>query len=263
MLTTMKAKIISGLFAVALFLLATPVFADTVSVVSDTDVDVVGVYNKAGGGSTLVPTNMKAVRAQEPKPYPTGYVHEGSEVTNSVWDNDVSWSFQTNAPTADWIWETERAEGPADYDVSDPLYDADASKWGRVVVFEKTFDIDGIPGNGTLHVAADNGWEVLINGEYLARSSTVVAGWETSNLHQAYLTTSGWQTVGDAVVPSSMFDTGENTITILAGNEYYDNDDSPNTDVPAYRADPYRQLNPGALIFKMDVNYTPVEPLVN
>jgi uncharacterized repeat protein (TIGR01451 family) len=238
--------------------MAVPVFAATTSVVSDTSVQIVGVYNEAGGVSTYVDLSgspLNAVRAQEPKPYPTGYVTEPPEVTNSVWDTGTGNYFAATA--ADWIWETERAEWAANYDVSNPLYDADASRYGRVVVFEQTFNIPGSPLSGMLHITADNCVEVWINGVYLNRSATAkVAGWELTNLHEASVATNGWQTVNHWAVPAASLVMGSNTIKILAANEYYWNDGGDtNTPVPPYLASPYRQQNPGALIFKLDVEY--------
>jgi hypothetical protein len=106
-----------------------------------------------------------------------------------------------------------------------------------------------------LHITADNCWEVWINGVYLTRSATAkVAGWELTNLHEASVATTGWQTVGHVAVPGAMLNMGSNTITILAANEYYWTDDG-NSPSPPYVASPYRQQNPGALIFKLDVEY--------
>jgi uncharacterized repeat protein (TIGR01451 family) len=245
--------------------MATPAMAatGTVTVNSDTTVQIVGVYNEAGGVSTFVDLSgspLNAVRAQEPKPYPNGYVSEGPEVANSIWDTNVNWSFQTNAPLADWIWEIERAEWPATvYAVGHPLYDADASKWGRVVVFQKTFAINGTPTEGSvINITADNCYEVRINGQFLARSATAkVAGWETSDLHEASVATNGWQTVGHHTIPAVMLQNGVNTLVVLAGDEYYDSNDG-NSSVPAYVAVPYRQMNPGAVIFSLTAIYEEV-----
>ncbi|MDB9944466.1 hypothetical protein OAD26_00505 [bacterium] len=250
-----SAFVVAALIALFLFLGgAGTASADTLTVVSDTDVDVVGVYNKAGGGSVLVPTSKSAVIAAEPTNYPTVYAIQPS---NSVWDNGTDLYFQNTNPGAEWIWETERAEDPAtDYSFGEDLYDADASTNGRVVVFEQTFTIAGTPQDSELHISADNGWEVLINGAYLARSSSVVAGWETTDLHEASLDGSDWQKVDHVVVPASALNNGENTITVLAGNEYLATGDGSNQS-PAFTADPYSQKNPGAVIFKMDVEYDP------
>lgn len=262
-------KILIGLFVISIALTGIvsskpTLAATTLIVVSDTSVKIIGVYNKAGGPANYVDLSgspLNSVRAQEPKPYPTGYVSEGAEVTSSVWDTGTSLYFQNTNPGADWIWETERAEGPSNYASSSLLYDAAAYTNGRVIVFEKKFNIAGEPQSGTLHIAADNAYEVWINGTFLARSATAkVAGWELTNLKEPSVATNGWQTVGHIAVPASMLINGENTIKILAANEYFWSDDG-NSPSPALRLSPYYQYNPGALIFKMDVSYEPISPL--
>ncbi len=234
------------------------------SVNSDTSVQIVGVYNKGVSPTNFVDLNsspFNAVRAQEPKPYPSGYVSEPPEVTDSIWDTAVNWSFQTNALVADWIWETERAEGPANYSGNDPLYDDAAYTHGRVVKFQKTFTINGIPQSGTLFITADNAYEVWINSNHIARSGTAfVSGWELTDLHQASVDTTNWQNVGQYAISAGDLVNGSNTITILAGNEYFWSDDG-NSPSPALNLDPYYQYNPGALIFSLDVNYDPILPL--
>jgi hypothetical protein len=255
----MKKVIITLSVCLLAFSFAGIAAADSTSVVSDSSVKITGVYNLAGGPANYVDLSgspFNAVIALEPTNYPTTYA---LQPLNSVWDTGTSLYFQNTNPGADWIWETDRAEGPANYDSADPLYDAAASTDGRVVVFEKTFDINGIPQDSVLHIAADNGWEVFINGTYLARSSTTTAGWELSNLHESYLNTTGWQSVGHINVPAAMLVSGENTIKVLAGNEYFASDDG-NNPTPPLREDPYYQYNPGALIFKMDVSYESINP---
>jgi uncharacterized repeat protein (TIGR01451 family) len=237
---------------------AVPVMAASMTINSDTSVQVVGVYNKAGGGSSFVDLSsapLNALRAQEPKPYPTGYVSEGPEVTGSVWDTGVNWSFQTNAPNADWIWETERSEGPSSYDVSNPLYDAAAYTNGRVVVFEKEFTITGTPLDSNIRITADNCWEVFINGISMGKSATAkVASWWSTNLRETSVATTGWQSVGNVNIPAASLNNGLNTLTIYAANEYFFSDDGNNPS-PALRVSPYYQYNPGAMIFSMTVNY--------
>ncbi len=245
------------------FAFVTVAKADIFSVVSDTGIEIVGVYNKASGGSAFVdlsgsPSN--AVLAAEPMVYPTVYAVDNP---NSLWDSGTGFYFQTTNPGAKWIWDTVHAEDAAGLGGS--LTDSDASTNGRVVIFQKTFNIAGIPQNSLLHITADNGYEVWVNGVYLARSASAkVAGWELTNLFEASLGSTGWQTVGHLNIPAVMLNTGSNTIKILAGNEQYDYI-SPyefnNSTQPVYRLSPYQQLNPGAAIFKLDVIYTPVLPL--
>jgi len=230
------------------------------TVVSDTSVLITGVHNKAGGGSSFVDLSgspLTAVRAWEPDPYSTTYPVEPPEATDSTWDNGVNW-FEDNGSAADWIWETHIAEGPASYNISDPLYDADAAWYGRVVLFETTFNIPGNPLSATLHIAADNGYEAWVNTGTHYRSPTAAAGWETSNLHQSWLTTSGWQSYGTFVISGSELVNGSNTLYVLAGNEYFWSDDGNSPTPPTqgtWGSPGYRQYNPGAAIFQLDVEY--------
>ena len=229
----------------------------TTCVVSDNGTLITKVYNKAGGGNAVVDLSgapMNAVEAYEPKPYPTGYPVEPPETTDSVWDNGVNW-FEDNGSAADWIWETHLAEGPTSYDINSSLYDADAARWGRVVLLETGFDIPGIPTSATLHIAADNAYEFWLNGGTSTRSATAAggAGWENSSLHESNVHTSGWQTVGPYDVLGDLT-TGSNTLYVLAGNEYFWGDDSLNFDNPT-RSDPYAQYNPGAAIFELCVDW--------
>lgn len=231
------------------------------TVVSSTSTPIIGVYNKAGGGNAFVDlsiTPILAVAAWEPDPYPNTYPIEGPEATDSTWDNGVNW-FEDNGSTADWIWETHLANGPAEYDVSNPLYDTDAAINGRVVLFKTTFDIPAgyYPTSATLRIAADNGWEAWVNGGTHYLSTTVSgAGWETSNLHQAYLKTDGWQNFGTINIPLSELVSVTNTLYFLAGNEYFAHDDG-NDPTPA------SLYNPGAAIFQLDINYETEAPAIS
>jgi hypothetical protein len=231
----------------------------TMTVVSNTSVLITGVYNKAGGVNNFVDLSsspLSAVRAWEPDPYSTTYPVEPSEATDSTWDNGVDW-FEDNGSAADWIWETHLAEGPASYDTTDPLYDADAARYGRVVLFETNFNIPGNPISATLRIAADNGYEAWVNSGTHYRSATAAAGWETSNLTQSWLTTSGWQSYGTFSISGGELVNGSNTLYVLAGNEYFWSDDgnSPTPPTQGTWPDDYNQYNPGAAIFQLDVEY--------
>jgi len=157
----------------------------TTCVVSDNSTLITKVYNKAGGGNAEVDLSgapMNAVEAYEPKPYPTVYPLEPPETIDSVWDNGVNW-FEDNSSSADWIWDTHHAEDPASYNITDPLYDANAARWGRVVLLETDLDIPGIPTLAALHIAADNAYEFWLNSGTSTRSATAkVAGWESMTL---------------------------------------------------------------------------------
>jgi len=231
-----------------------PTGPGTLSVVSDEDVMITMVYNnKDYTGALAVPTSQYAVRAWEPDPYPNTYPVEPPEAIDSTWDNGVNW-FEDNSSSADWIWETHLANGPADYDTSDPLYDADASISGRVVLFEATFNVPGNPTSATLRIAADNGYEAWVNDGTPHYSPTVSGdGWETSSLHEKDLNTSGWKAFGTITINASELVTGLNTLYVLAGNEYFASDDG-NTSTPA------SLYNPGAVIFQLDVEYETEAP---
>ena len=232
----------------------------SITVVSSESTQIIGVYNKAGGGNNYVDlslSSMFAVRAWEPDPYPNTYPTEPPEATDSTWDNGVNW-FEDNHSTADWIWETHLANDPATvYGSTSPLYDANAAINGRVVLFATTFEIPGYPTSATLRIAADNGWEAWVNDGTHHKSSTVHDGtgikWYESNLHQAYLNTNGWQSYGTITIPASELHSGTNTLYVLAGNEYFAADDG-NTQTPA------SLYNPGATIFQLDVAYETESP---
>jgi len=229
----------------------------SLSVISDENTMITKVYNKAGGGSEEVPTSQNAVRAWEPDPYSTTYPVEPAEATDSTWDSGVPW-FQANS-SADWIWETHIAEGPASYDPADSLYDDNAPRWGRVVLFEATFDIPGNPTSATLHIAADNGYEVWVNNGSHHFSTRVVggSGWENSALRETSLLTTGWAYDGNFTIPASDLASGPNTLYVLAGNEYCWTDDAPNLvpTVGTWGEPGYHQFNHGAVIFHLDIDY--------
>jgi hypothetical protein len=234
--------------------------AGSLSVVSDASVKIVGVYNKAGGPANyvnLTGSPLNAVLAAEPNPYETTYPSEPPENLNSTWDIGTGKYFQDTNPGADWIWETQRAEDPATvYALGSPLYDPDASSNGRVVVFQKTFTVSGSPQYATLHIAADNGYEVWLNGTHVAISDTAHGAWATSELYEASLNSQGWQAVQHYSGLGSLLVTGTNTLKIVAGNEYY-HPSNPDFETNNKPCPPYvagvRQQNPGALIFKLDI----------
>lgn len=206
---------IFGALVLAL-MLTTPAHAASMSVVSDETVDVVGVYNKSGDDATLVPASAKAVIAVEPTTYPTDF---SAGATNSVWDNGTGLYFQNASPVAEWIWDTERVEDAST--LSDPLLaDPDASSNGRVVVFEKTFTINGTPQDSVMRIAADNGWEVFVNGTSVGKSASAkVDQWYLTDLKEGSLGSTGWQTVGLLNIPAASLNDGSNTIRVYAGNE--------------------------------------------
>jgi hypothetical protein len=278
----------AGLLVIILVMviaMAVPVMAATntmhvVSGTGDTGVQVIGVYNKAGGVSNYIDlhlTPFNAVLADEPTDYPKTYSNEPPTVQNSVWDSGTNYFFQNSGDLADWIWETPRAEDPAGYASSNPsLYDSNASSNGRAVVFQKQFMLPGTPTSAVLNITADNCYEVWINGKPLARSATAKQdGWANNNMDETWVASRHWQDIGTYTINVSDLKINDtNTIKIIAGNEFYHqtiaNYEDNNVEVPPYQpyeAGPpekkYFQQNPAGLIFQMDITYdTPVNPPV-
>jgi len=123
---------------------------------------------------------------------------------------------------ADWIWETEYTD--------DPPAGAQAPIDGRVVQFERTFDIPCLPAEATLHITVDNGYTVWINGNLIGCAQVdscggaspctdPCIGWETSNLTEPFVYTNGWEIVETYTIPASYLVAGTNTLVILAANE--------------------------------------------
>jgi predicted ribosomally synthesized peptide with SipW-like signal peptide len=166
-------------------------------IVSDTDTMVTWV-----NGASITPRN--AVYAWE----------------HSNWAN-IDHTFSDGAQ---WIWETYRTDEPG----------GDAPIDGRVVRFERTFEIPCSPAGATLHITVDNGYTVWING-YLVGCAQVDAdgsgpcsdgdpcaciGWETSDLTEDYVNSHDWTTVEVYTIPSAYLIDGTNVLVILAANEY-------------------------------------------
>jgi len=96
-------------------------------------------------------------------------------------------------------------------------------------------------------IACDNGYEVFLNGTSLG-SDNVYGVWRPSDLKQAFVDVSGWETVGSYDLLADLVD-GTNVLTIDAANEYFNTDDQGN---------PYlgtQSNNPGACIFAADIDY--------
>jgi len=125
-------------------------------------------------------------------------------------------------PKADWIWETYRTDDPG----------AQAPIDGRVVRFERTFDIPCSPNGATLHMTVDNGYAVWINSHLVGCAQVEPAwadpcigcceGWETSGLTESFVHTDGWDNVETYTIPASSLVAGTNTLVILAANEQMD-----------------------------------------
>ncbi len=142
---------------------------------------------------------------------------------------------------ADWIWETEYTDGPG----------GDAPIDGRVVQFERTFDIPCWPVGAELYITVDNGYTVWINGNLVGCAQVEPAwsdpcigcceGWETSDLTEAHVDTSDWMTVEHYTIDSTDLVTGENVLVILAANEQMDGGNATS--------------NPAGLIYWLEVEW--------
>jgi len=175
-----------------------------------------------------------AVDAYEPNTwYPNPPYTESSP---SLWDNVISSSHNFELSGADWIWNT--------YFVND---DDSTHGWsGEIVEFTRTFDIPGTPTAGTLWITCDNGYEAKLNGQHIG-SAQLSGEWRTSDLHEAYVHTYGWQTAESYNVLGAL-GTGQNTLAITGVNEYLNTDDG----------DPFlgdEGKNPAGLIYELNINY--------
>lgn len=134
-------------------------------------------------------------------------------VEKSYWDIGLEGpeGYDFSASGADWIWESYRTVHPVA---------------GDIVEFEKTFEPEADLVSGTLHITCDNGYEAYINGGLLG-SGQVYGDWRNSDLTEAYVNTGGWQSVEHFDI-TGLLHSGENTLTIVAANEYMDDDDPPN-----------------------------------
>ena len=183
---------------------------------------------KGNGDSDSYPQN--AVRAWEPF----------GDHDPSYWDNHVDYNFGNSG--ADWIWESYRVMHPVK---------------GDIVTFERLFKIGshhrcpshrcfcGWPRRllAVLHITADNGYEVYLNGKFVG-SAQLGDGYATSDLTEEYVNTNGWQTVEHYKV-SKLLKSGINNLTIIAANEYMGPNDG--------QADGTIDTNPAGLIFELEI----------
>jgi len=175
------------------------------------------------------------------------WVHPG-------WFSGLTWKGWSGAQ---WIWDT--------YESDDPIQSPSASITGRVVRFERTFNISGTPTAGTLHIAVDNGYEVWLNGQFVGTDNVWPLppgdlSWRTSNLKQEHVDWTNWQTVGNYNV-IGLLQSGTNTLMIIAGNEYMYTDDTQPSGTSWPRtggsAEPVgnKSNNPGGVVFQLDIDY--------
>jgi PKD repeat protein len=140
-----------------------------------------------------------------------GNVPGASYPTNAVlawvhgsWWSGLTYNFGYPSNTAQWIWESYRPVHPVD---------------GDIVYLQRSFTIPGTPTGATIYVTCDNGYEASINGNTLGRAQ-FEDGWETSDLTENYVHSSGWQSVESWTVPANWLVSGTNVLRITAVNEY-------------------------------------------
>jgi predicted ribosomally synthesized peptide with SipW-like signal peptide len=127
-------------------------------------------------------------------------------------------------PKAGWIWETEYTNEPGGWG-DWPGGWPSSSATGRVVRFERTFEIPCSPNGATLHITVDNGYTVWINGHLVgcaqvdSGETNPCIGWENYTLTETYVNSHGWEDVETYTIPASSLEVGANTLVILAANE--------------------------------------------
>ena len=147
------------------------------------------------------------------------------------WNDRLTYDFDDDA---EWIWESFRVDNPIE---------------GDVVTFEREFEVPGPPLGGTLQIAADNGFAVYLNGEFLEASPTLpqypnFGDPEDRYLTEEYVNSSGWQNVQEIDLTDELVQ-GDNTLTIVAANEYMGPlDGQSNGTIDS---------NPGGVIFEFGV----------
>ncbi len=135
-------------------------------------------------------------------------VDDGPATAVETWEHDA-W-LDESADGAKWIWSTA--------EVIDPAVD-------EAHTFTETFNVVGTPTGGSLSIAADNGYEVTLNGNAVCSSNT-------SDPHYAAYEV--------CPIPAASFNSGPNTLVVKTTNLQYATQD-PHT-------------NPAGVIYKLTVN---------
>lgn len=225
--------------------------------------------------STFATITGPAAPANEPGvngSYPSCAAQSPSDVTPSLWDLNITpkpASFnEFNTAGADWIWDTTQI----------PLAEAIS---GEVNYFTQTLDVPGLPvARGDVYIAADNAYQVAVNGSVLGSARFGPGFFASSELREDVglgpqlgdwgVASQGWQPVGHY-----MFDPvqGANKLDVTAANEYqYNGADSTVGPADRYKGwngsayttqvtpDPTPNLadkctNPGGVIFMASVDY--------
>lgn len=195
--------------------------------------------------------------AMEPFNYPNCGSYR-QDKPGSVWDMEVNKQFNFEFYGAKWIWNTPHPEHPIE---------------GDVVTFERTFELPkGFFVNGFLVMTADNGYEVMFNGNSLGRAQ-LGPGFPDTLKEQV----EAYPRVGDWGVASQFWQDiewysisqfavpGENSLVVRAANEYMFSDDryltfptmsgAATDNVPGAMPGQDPCYNPAGLIFKLFVQY--------
>ena len=98
-----------------------------------------------------------------------------------------------------------------------------------------------MPQSGVLHITADNGYEVWLNGEYVG-GAQVMGDWQNSNRTEPFVHSQGWQSVENYDV-SAKLQKGANTLIVTAANEYRGALDNEETGTA--------ESNPAGVIFEL------------
>jgi len=208
------------------------VLADCIDIVSD---NTTMVEDGNVDGATYP---CYAVEAWEPGPnYPNDGPDDSGWEANSLWDQRVDYDF--DAVGADWIWESYRVVHPIT---------------GDIVNFSKTFDIPGmyvISLAGMMYITCDNGYELYVNDDFVG-SAQVSGDWINSDLTQAYVDTTNWQSTESFDISANL-SCGTNKIFIPAVNEELSIASGDHT------MDGTLSNNPGALIYYASVCYEVVD----
>lgn len=211
---------------------------ETLTIVSDTSTAVTEVND--------VPVAQNAVEAYEPSPsaFPDCDTATILDDFKSLWDKGIGGKSATfTAAGADWIWNTANPEHVID---------------GDVVTFQETFDCSFATG-GSILITADNGYYVGLNGTVVGSAQLFEAF--PGSMKQDGVDSNNWQSV-ETLWLDGKFVNGENTLTIVAANEYQNTDDIlsngkpqkfPGTGIGGTSVGDNVCRNPGALIFKATV----------
>jgi len=179
-------------------------------IVSDTTTQVTEAYTNYSGGT-------HTTTYADPNYAVLAWVH-----TN--WNPSLDHAFSDGAQ---WIWETYETDEPGGWG-DWPGGWPSSSVTGRVVRFERTFEIPCSPAGAELYITVDNGYTVWINGNLVGCAQVDSGGadpcidWWPTDLTEPYVHTDGWQTVGHYAIPASYLVAGTNTLVILAANEQMD-----------------------------------------